>query len=272
MVKKQNTYWNIRIKYPFLTIASLALVVFLLGIGIAAIFGARDTNITLSDGEQIRFTGLFDKDGNPISGTIYYANGLSAEIDLEAGKVTYSDGTVFLGKLDADYRRSGQGSITWKNGDSYEGEFVSDKLSGNGVYTFQSGDVYEGEFVDGKKHGKGKYTAFDGSYYEGEFENDLRHGKGKLVTSDGGVYEGDFEKGIKSGYGTYAYPNGDSYEGEFSGDLRHGNGKYVWSNGETYTGEFAAGNMNGYGTYTWPEGRPSYTGYFKNGEIVVVND
>lgn len=272
MANKQNTYWNIRIKYPFLVIASLALVVFLLGIGIAAIFGARDTNITLSDGEQIRFTGLFDKDGNPISGTIYYANGLSAEIDLEAGKVTYSDGTVFLGKLDADYRRSGQGSITWPNGDSYEGDFVSDKLSGNGVYTFHSGDVYEGEFVEGKKHGKGKYTAFDGSYYEGDFENDLRHGKGKLVTSDGGVYEGDFVKGIKSGYGTYAYPNGDSYEGEFSGDLRHGNGKYVWSNGETYTGEFAAGNMNGYGTYTWPEGRPSYTGYFKNGEIVVVND
>ena len=272
MVKKQNTYWNIRIKYPFLVIAGLALVVFLLGIGIAAIFGARDTNITLSDGEQIRFTGLFDKDGNPISGTIYYANGLSAEIDLEAGKVTYSDGTVFLGKLDADYRRSGQGRITWPNGDSYEGDFVSDKLSGNGVYTFQSGDVYEGEFVEGKKHGKGKYTAFDGSYYEGDFENDLRHGKGKLVTSDGGVYEGDFVKGIKSGYGTYAYPNGDSYEGEFSGDLRPGNGKYVWSNGETYTGEFAAGNMNGYGTYTWPEGRPSYTGYFKNGEIVVVND
>lgn len=272
MANKQNTYWNIRIKYPFLMIASLALVVFLLGIGIAAIFGARDTNITLSDGGQIRFTGLFDKDGNPISGTIYYANGLSAEIDLEAGKVTYSDGTVFLGKLDADYRRSGQGSITWPNGDSYEGDFVSDKLSGNGVYTFQSGDVYEGEFVEGKKHGKGKYTAFDGSYYEGDFENDLRHGKGKLVTSDGGVYEGDFEKGVKSGYGTYAYPNGDSYEGEFSGDLRHGNGKYVWSNGETYTGEFAAGNMNGYGTYTWPEGRPSYTGYFKNGEIVVVED
>ena len=272
MANKQNTYWNIRIKYPFLMIASLALVVFLLGIGIAAIFGARDTNITLSDGEQIRFTGLFDKDGNPISGTIYYANGLSAEIDLEAGKVTYSDGTVFLGKLDADYRRSGQGSITWPNGDSYEGDFVSDKLSGNGVNTFQSGDVYEGEFVEGKKHGKGKYTAFDGSYYEGDFENDLRHGKGKLVTSDGGVYEGDFEKGVKSGYGTYAYPNGDSYEGEFSGDLRHGSGKYVWSNGETYTGEFAAGNMNGYGTYTWPEGRPSYTGYFKNGEIVVVED
>lgn len=272
MEYKQPKHINIRFKNPFLTIAGLALAVFLLGIGIAAIFGARDTNLTLSSGEEIRFTGLFDREGNPISGTIYYANGLSAEIDLEAERVTYSDGTVFLGKLDSDYRRSGKGSITWQNGDSYEGDFLADKLSGYGVYTFKSGDVYEGEFLDGKKHGRGKYTSFDGSYYDGEFENDLRHGKGKLVTGDGGVYEGEFASGVKSGKGVYSYPNGDSYEGGFAGDLRHGAGKYVWANGETYTGEFANGNMNGYGTYTWPEGRPSYTGYFKDGEIVVVDD
>ena len=272
MTHKQQKYLNIRLKNPFLTIAGLALAVFLLGIGIAAIFGARDTNLTLSNGDEIRFTGLFDRNGNPISGTIYYANGLSAEIDLEEGRVTYSDGTVFLGKLDSDYRRTGKGAITWQNGDSYEGDFLADKLSGQGIYTFKSGDVYEGEFVDGKKHGKGKYTSFDGSYYDGEFKNDLRHGKGKLVTGDGGVYEGDFERGVKSGNGVYSYPNGDSYEGGFSGDLRHGTGKYIWANGETYTGEFANGNMNGYGTYTWPEGRASYTGYFKDGEIVVVED
>lgn len=267
-----KVYHKFELKYPFLTIAGLALVVFLIGIGIAALCGARDTNITLPDGEQIRFTGLFDKDGNPISGTIYYANKLSAEIDLEAKRVTYSDGTVYYGVLDSDYRRTGKGSITWPNGDSYEGDFLSDKLSGSGIYTFKSGDVYEGEFLDGKKNGKGKYTSFDGSYYEGDFKDDYRHGNGKLVTSDGGVYEGEFVKGIKSGYGKYYYPNGDTYEGEFKGDLRHGEGKYVWTNGETYTGEFAEGNMNGLGTYTWPEGRPSYTGYFKNGEIVVVDD
>ena len=272
MGNRQPKHHNIRLKYPFLTIAGLALAVFLIGMGVAALCGARDTNLTLPSGEEIRFTGLFDMDGNPISGTIYYANGLSAEIDLEEGRVSYSDGTVFLGTLDADYRRSGKGSITWKNGDSYEGDFISDMLSGSGTYTFASGDVYEGDFVEGKKQGHGKYTSFDGSYYEGGFENDLRHGTGKLVTSDGGVYDGEFSNGIKSGYGKYSYPNGDSYEGEFSGDLRHGEGKYTWANGETYTGEFSNGNMNGYGTYTWPTGRASYTGYFKDGKIVVVDD
>ena len=113
MEYKQKPYRNLRLKYPFLTIAGLALAVFLLGIGIAAIFGARDTSLTLSDGEEIRFTGLFDKDGKPISGTIYYANGLSAEIDLEAGKETYSGGTVFFGELDSDYRRSGKLFDQW---------------------------------------------------------------------------------------------------------------------------------------------------------------
>ena len=28
--------------------------------------------------------------------------------------------------------------------------------------------------------------------------------------------------------------------------------------------------MNGFGTYTWPTGRASYTGYFKDGQIIVV--
>ena len=187
MANTQKKHYNIRLKNPFLTIAGLALAVFLLAIGIAALCGARDTSLTLPNGEEIRFTGLFDRNGNPISGTIYYANGLSAEIDVEEGRVTYSDGTVYLGKLDSDYRRSGKGSITWQNGDSYEGDFLSDMLSGSGIYTFKSGDVYEGDFQNGKKHGTGKYTSFDGSYYEGGFENDLRHGEGKLVTSDGGV-------------------------------------------------------------------------------------
>ena len=100
-------------------------------------------------------------------------------------------------------------------------------------------------------------------------EDNLR---GKYLPFDGGVYGGEVVKGIKSGFGKYTYPNGDSYEGEFAGDLRHGEGKYVWANGETYTGEFASGNMHGFGTYTWPEGRPSYTGYFKDGKIVVVDD
>jgi hypothetical protein len=247
MAYKNKKYHRIQPLTAFTIIVAAALAVFLIGLGISRLSGAQNTTVILSDGEEIKFTGLFDNDGKPISGTLYYANGVSAEIDVNKGTVTYSDGTVYEGALDADYRRTGKGKITWQNG-----------------------DVYEGELLGGDKHGRGKYTSIDGSIYDGEFKNNRFHGKGKLTTPDGGVYEGEFLNGVKSGTGSYKYSNGDFYEGQFKGDLRHGEGKYIWANGETYTGQFAKGNMNGYGTYTWPTGRASYTGYFENGKIVVV--
>ena len=85
MEYKQKPYRNLRLKYPFLTIAGLALAVFLLGIGIAAIFGARDTSLTLSDGEEIRFTGLFDKDGKPTKVPELICETEAEKADYEAG-------------------------------------------------------------------------------------------------------------------------------------------------------------------------------------------
>lgn len=270
MAYKNKKFRKIQPLTAFTIIVVAALVVFLIGVGIWKLKGAQNTSVTLSSGEELKYVGLVDKYGRPISGTLYFANGLSAELDVDESTLTYSDGTVYCGPLDADYRKHGKGTITFVNGDSYTGDFFEDKLTGFGIFTFASGDVYEGNLVDGKKEGRGKYTSSEGSEYDGEFKNDLRHGKGKHLTADGGVYEGDFSYGIKSGYGKYVYANGDVYEGEFKGDLRHGDGKYIWANGETYTGQFANGNMNGFGTYTWPTGRASYTGYFENGVIVVI--
>ena len=63
-----------------------------------------------------------------------------------------------------------------------------------------------------------------------------------------------------------------TYTGDFVEGQRMGEGTYTWTNGDSYTGEWVDGTRTGYGTYTWPEGRPSYTGYFKDGKIVVVDD
>jgi hypothetical protein len=255
----------------FTIIVVAALSVFLIGVGIWRFKGAQNTSVILSSGEELKYVGLVDKLGRPISGTLYFANGISAQIDVTQVKVTYSDGTVSYGPLYGNYKKTGNGSITLPNGDTYEGDFLEDSLTGYGKFTFAGGDVYEGELQNGKKEGKGKYTSADGSIYEGDFKNDQRHGKGKHTSADGSVYEGDFKNGIKSGYGKYVYANGDVYEGEFKGDLREGDGKYCWANGETYTGQFKKGNMYGFGTYTWPTGRASYTGYFENGVIVVID-
>ena len=270
MAYKNKKFRRIQPLTAFTIIVVAALVIFLIGVGIWKFKGAQNTSVTLSSGEELKYVGLVDKFGRPISGTLYFPNGLSAELNVDDGSLTYSDGTVYYGPLDADYRKHGKGTITLVNGDTYTGDFFEDKLTGYGTFSFASGDVYEGDLIDGKKEGRGKYTSSDGSEYEGEFKADMRHGKGKHTTADGSVYEGDFNYDIKSGTGKYVYSNGDVYEGEFKGDLRHGEGKYVWANGETYTGEFANGNMNGFGIYTWPTGRASYTGYFKDGVIVVI--
>ncbi len=270
MAYKNKKFRKIQPMTAFLIITVAALAVFLVVLGITRATGQHNTTVVLSSGEQVKYVGTIDGAGNLVRGTLYYENGMQIVIDSREKRVTYADGSVYVGDLDGDYRRHGRGKLSWPKGDSYEGTFVADAITGSGVFTFANGDVYEGELRDGKKHGTGKYTAKDGSVYEGGFVNDKRHGRGTHRAADGSVYVGTFLGGVKSGSGSYTYSNGDRYEGQFKGDLRHGEGRYVWSNGETYTGQFANGNMNGYGTYTWPTGRASYTGYFEDGVIVVV--
>ena len=94
MAYKSKKYHETKYLTTFAVIVAAALIVFLIGIGISRIAGAQNTTVILSNGEEVKFTGMFDKDGNPISGTLYYANGISAEIDVTKGTVTYSDGTV----------------------------------------------------------------------------------------------------------------------------------------------------------------------------------
>lgn len=79
---------------------------------------------------------------------------------------------------------------------SYKGYVLSNKMSGVGSLTFENGDHYEGEFKNGIFHGKGTFTAASGWTYIGNFENGLAHGQGKLTTESKTVYEGTFKQGI----------------------------------------------------------------------------
>ena len=117
MAHKNKKFRRIQPLTAFTIIVASALVVFLIGVGIWKLKGAQNTSVTLSSGEELKYVGLVDKFGRPISGTIYFSNGLSAELDVDEGSLVYSDGTVYYGPLDADYRKHGKGTITWVNGD-----------------------------------------------------------------------------------------------------------------------------------------------------------
>ena len=54
------------------------------------------------------------------------------------------------------------GSVTTKDGGSYQGELLQGKPHGKGTTNYNNGNVYEGEYVKGKRQGFGIYTFFDG--------------------------------------------------------------------------------------------------------------
>ena len=72
--------------------------------------------------------------------------------------------------------KNGKMTITYDNGDKYEGEFVDNVKEGRGIYTYYNGDKYEGEFFEDEKDGFGVYYYKNGERYEGQFKNDKKDG------------------------------------------------------------------------------------------------
>lgn len=233
--------------------------------------GFRYTVCEKQDGTEIKFIGRVDRNGNPDFGTVTYPDKTSAKVSFKNGDVHYSNGSIYSGKLTDGFLRTGHGTLTLKNGDTVTGEFSEDVLNGHAEYHFANGDVFVGTFFNNVKEGEGKYVYADGETYEGGFHLDVRHGKGKMTKPDGTSYDGGYEMGLKWGTGVYVYANGDRYEGDFAYDMRDGKGTYTWADGESYSGDFRNNNPHGYGTYTWVGGRASYTGYFENGKIVLLD-
>lgn len=72
---------------------------------------------------------------------------------------------------------NGYGKLTYPNGTVFIGEIENDLPNGHGKSLYFSGVVYEGDWKKGNREGKGKLTFSDGSYYEGAFLNKF-HGQG----------------------------------------------------------------------------------------------
>lgn len=90
-----------------------------------------------------------------------------------------------------------KGALTLDQGKiKYEGSLVHGKMNGEGTLTFKNGDSYKGHFKNGTFDGKGTFTSKDGWKYEGEFANGQANGKGKLTTESNVVYERTFKQGI----------------------------------------------------------------------------
>lgn len=156
------------------SVAAIVMVLFFCGV--------RYLSLETADGGNIKFFGMVDKSGAPKSGKIVYSIGLYADVDVDRDSITYSNGDIYDGEFKG-LLKDGKGKMLYANGDTYEGEWSGDMINGTGTYKFVNGDTYEGEFKFNTLYGEGKYTWPDGRIYEGYFEN----GMIVRVDSDNGV-------------------------------------------------------------------------------------
>jgi hypothetical protein len=194
------------------------------------------------------------------------------------GEWRSSDGRVYSGEYEVDANGtkvpSGEGRMTWPNGDVYTGAFLRGKPEGFG--RLKSGGAAEasgrkrpvwsaGKFSDGLLHGVGVSMLVEGKeWYEGEFRQGRIEGLGTFVDKTAGtVTSGEFKAGVVGGFAVRGFENGDSFCGEFVKGVSSGVGAYHFAgrvedgeNGEPaepsaiggmYEGEFTGDGANGCG-------------------------
>ena len=82
--------------------------------------------------------------------------------------------------------------MTWKNGDSYQGEWMRSQASGQGLFLDNEGSVYEGEWLDDAQHGLGREEWQDGDItFEGTYGYGKKNGRGRFEWADGSYYDGE---------------------------------------------------------------------------------
>lgn len=74
----------------------------------------------------------------------------------------------YTGDLNKEGLPHKNGTITFPNGNRYEGQWHNGKRTGYGKYFYSNGSKYEGEVLDGHLHGYGILTFANGNHYEGK--------------------------------------------------------------------------------------------------------
>ena len=120
-----------------------------------------------------------------------------------------------------DGKKNGQGSLIYRNGDSYDGEWKDDFMNGHGKCIWTNGDTYEGEWKDGEYHGEGTLTFADGGSYSGRWKDGKMNGEGTVTFASGDSYSGGWKDGKYHGQGTVTFANGSSFTREWvNGELQ----------------------------------------------------
>eukprot|EP00347_Sterkiella_histriomuscorum_P011712 403371400 len=91
-------------------------------------------------------------------------------------------GAVYEGDRNSAGQKHGHGKVTYLDGSSYIGQFFEDKKEGEGRYAGKNDEYYYvGSWKNDMKHGNGEEKTLNGTMYKGDiFLNDRKHGQGQI--------------------------------------------------------------------------------------------
>lgn len=95
--------------------------------------------------------------------------------DIYKGRLILSNGNIQQGLFDSN-KELINGTISFFNGDFFEGTSNPFDMKSKGKYEWKNGKIYEGSYENGMKSGKGRYKDcyidYNGFFSEGKFDGD----------------------------------------------------------------------------------------------------
>lgn len=159
-----------------------------------------------------------------------------------ASSSNFATNTGFVGPKDADGRPHGTGTMNYKGGASYFGEFLEGNRHGSGKFLYSDSSSYEGAYVNDQRHGQGVVRYPNGTSFDGDFSAGERTGRGEFSYADKGKLSVTFNYGEFEGFATHTFGNGNVYEGYYLNGRRHGFGYFTFAaSGIRFEGEFKDG-------------------------------
>lgn len=169
-----------------------------------------------------KYSGEWDNDMYNGKGLLYYAqcnyySGMFVNNKREGYGKSYANNETYDGYFKND-KRNGKGVLTVfiskkcnRILKTYEAEFKDDILTGYGKCSYKNGDTYEGNYVNAKKEGFGIYFCYKtNTKYEGNWKDDLKDGNILITDDNGNTYKSIWKNGKQT--------NKKRYEKEYVDD------------------------------------------------------
>lgn len=186
---------------------------------------------------------------------------------LAIGTISYRNGKIYKGQLDANQQPCGFGTMTYGNGRAYHGGFLNGLYHGAGEFYLEDGSSFMSRYQFGARSGTGIFRTSDGrsvlcnENFKPYLIEDLKASVDpkfvykEITYADNSFYAGHVnEQDQPNGYGILRLSNGTVCEGCFLNGLLHGLGKRQLSSGEFDHGEFRDGMLDGIGYRQFNDG------------------